>query len=821
MENLLIICEKPSAARNFVTALGSSQGSFEGDHYVIVNLFGHVLEHEKPENVAYPNFKETVGPFTNIDNLPWSYKYFDFDKRVVRKDSADTIIPLLDNIRSYLNSGYIPVIASDIDAMGEGDLLVQEVLTYVGYKGKIYREYHADETPNSITKALHEKKDVTARNDGLLAATTRMTLDFLTQQLVRAATVTIQNKGYRLPRPVPVGRLQSTIMHMVGDQIEALANYKPSSVWESRYNLDDVLILTNPDVEKYKTRDEWVPDGFPMESGVKEVKVTPGKTIPPKALSLTALAKAMAAKGLPAKKTKDLAQAMYDDSVITYPRTEDNFISHEQFEEMLPNLDNIIRLMKLSPEVFTHRTPRSTHVKEGGSHGALRPGINLPNSLEDLDVKYGKGASAVYKMITERFLMMFLEDTEWVRHDYETTDTSIPFKGSIRVITKKGVMDPDEDTKDIATTLPNLSHKAKLYAHEVKSVAPKKPTESWLLSQLEKHNVGTASTQVNTVAKMIGTDGKAPLVRGGKVTDALSLSPLGSLGYQVAKSISLGTPECTRDYEAKIKSVIKDEVSQEQVFLDFTEIMRKDVETIKTMSYDLTGLGFAQTAKKVEGVWNGTKVNIPESYSGYTFTSDELNRLFNGESVNVTAKDMNGNPINTSVKLGYLVFNNHKYVGYQDSNYCYGIWNGAEIKFKRKFMGYEFSDAECEQLLNGETLTFTGTFKTGEQKELKGKLEKQKTDSGVEYIGIKAIFPPREGYVSGIFNGQEASIKGSWSDHVFTDEEIKKLFAGESITIDFTKKDGNKSTATGKLEWQMYQGKRFLGFKADFGKKKK
>ena len=820
MENLLLICEKPSAAQNFSKALGGSQGSFEGDNYVIINLFGHVLTHESPEKVAYPNFAQTVGSFNNIDNLPWKHTYFDFDKRVVPEKMRDSVIPLLENIKGYLNSGYVPVIATDIDAMGEGDLLAQEVLTYVGYKGKIYREYHADETPKSIQKALHEKKDVTARNDGLRAATTRMTLDFLTQQLVRAATVTIQNKGYRLPRPVPVGRLQSVIMHLVGDQIEAIKNYKPSSVWESRYDLDDILILTNPDVEQFKTKEEWKPNDLPMESAVKEVKVTPGKTIPPKALSLTALAKAMASKGLPAKKTKDLAQAMYDDCVITYPRTEDNFISHEQFEEMLPNLDNIIRLMKLAPEVFTHRQPRPTHVKEGGSHGALRPGINLPESLEALDIKYGKGASAVYKMITERFLMMFLEDTEWVRHDYETIDTPVPFKGSIRVITKKGVVDPDEDNKDIATTLPDLSHKAKIYAHEVKSVAPKKPSESWVLSQLEKHNVGTASTQVSTVAKMVGTDGNFPLVRTGKVTDALTLSPVGTLGYQVAKEISLGTPECTRGYEEKIKKVINDEVTQEQVFNDFTEVMRQDVDIIKGLSYDLTGLGITQTAKKVEGVWNGVKVNVPESYCGYTFTQDELNRLFNGDIVNISAKDINGNPIQTAVKLGYLEYQGHKYVGYHDANYFYGTWHGKEIKFKRTFMGYHFNDDECLRLLDGETITFTGTFKTGESKELKGKLEKQKTQSGVEYIGIKAIFPLRDGYASGIFNGQEVSFKGSWSDHVFTEDEIKKLLAGEIINIEFTKKDGNKSNVNGKLEWQMYQGKRFLGFKADFGKKK-
>ena len=104
---------------------------------------------------------------------------------------------------------------------------------------------------------------------------------------------------------------------------------------------------------------------------------------------------------------------------------------------------------------------------------------------------------------------------------------------------------------------------------------------------------------------------------------------------------------------------------------------------------------------------------------------------------------------------------------------------------------------------------------------LNGKLEKQKTSSGVVFYGVKAEFPLREGYVKGVFKGKEITFKGSWSDHVFTQAEIDKLLAGETISITYTsKKTGNPATATGKLEKQSYQGKPFYGFKADFGDKK-
>lgn len=819
MEKLLIIAEKPSAARNFQSALGGSSGTFGEDMYVIVNLFGHVLAHETPEKTAFPQFKETVGGFGNLENLPWNHKWFDFSKKVPSGRDVAKSRAVIADIKGYLQEGYIPVIACDLDAMGEGDLLADEVLQYVGYRGKVYREYHADETPSSFTKALREKKDVTSGNDAVVTATTRQTLDFLTQQLVRAATVTIQTKGYRLPRPVPVGRLQSTIMAMVGDQIKALAEYKPSSVWESRYNLDDILILSAPDMPQFKTKEEWDPGSLPAEARVREVKATPGRTAPPKALSLTALGKIMAGKGISAKRTMELCQKMYEDAVLTYPRTEDNFITPEQFQESLRTLDTVIRLLGMDPGIFAHRQPRKTHVKEGGSHGALRPGVNIPADVASLDAKYGNGAASVYRVVAERFLMMFLEDTEWVRHDYETVGTEPVFTGSIRIVTRKGVTDPDEDADDVKTALPDLNHMAKLYAHEVKSTAPQKPTEGWLLGQLIKHNVGTPSTQVPTVGRMIGPDGNFPMNHGKKASDALVLTPIGVVGWQVANGISLGTPECTRKYESMVKDVVAGKMSQDTCYEQFTATLKDDIDAIYGMSFNFDSLGFEKTPEKALGIWQGETVKIPVSHAGHTFTKDELDRLFAGEAVEFSGKDFNGNPIPVGVKLAKMTYKGKPYVGFQDQAYHYGVFGGEEIKFKRTFMGHRFSDEECETLLSGGTVAFTGTNREGQAQELSGKLEKQKTESGTTYWGVKVQFPLREGYVRGVFKKQEATIKGSWSDHVFTQDEVDRLFAGETISVLYTAKDGHQKTASGKLEWQTFQGRKFLGFKADFGGK--
>lgn len=77
----------------------------------------------------------------------------------------------------------------------------------------------------------------------------------------------------------------------------------------------------------------------------------------------------------------------------------------------------------------------------------------------------------------------------------------------------------------------------------------------------------------------------------------------------------------------------------------------------------------------------------------------------------------------------------------------------------------------------------------------------------------------RKGYVTGEFEGKPVSFKGSFSSHTFTEEEVGKLLAGETISIEYTDKNQKTRTVSGKLEWQTYKDREFLGFKADYSKK--
>lgn len=72
---------------------------------------------------------------------------------------------------------------------------------------------------------------------------------------------------------------------------------------------------------------------------------------------------------------------------------------------------------------------------------------------------------------------------------------------------------------------------------------------------------------------------------------------------------------------------------------------------------------------------------------------------------------------------------------------------------------------------------------------------------------------------TGDWNGKEISFKRAWSGHRFTDEECEKLLAGEYVEIEaVSAKSGKPFKYKGHLEWDTYNGHKYVAFKGDFVK---
>lgn len=156
---------------------------------------------------------------------------------------------------------------------------------------------------------------------------------------------------------------------------------------------------------------------------------------------------------------------------------------------------------------------------------------------------------------------------------------------------------------------------------------------------------------------------------------------------------------------------------------------------------------------------------------------------------------------------------------------CTGIWNGKPVSFKKTWSGHDFTDAECEKLMNGETITFEATSKSGKVYQVTGDLAEQsfKNNSGktINYVGFHKISAEGDDAMAdtadrytGTWNGKSVAFKRNWSGHYFTDEECRKLCGGEEITIEaVSAKNGNRPyKCRGILAEQTFQGHAFVGF---------
>jgi len=217
------------------------------------------------------------------------------------------------------------------------------------------------------------------------------------------------------------------------------------------------------------------------------------------------------------------------------------------------------------------------------------------------------------------------------------------------------------------------------------------------------------------------------------------------------------------------------------------------------------------------------------------------------EIVVMGAVGKSGKPFNVKGKLTEQVYKGKKFVGFENmgfvnddgsdrdpnEGYATGVWNGRDVRFKASWSGHAFTDGEIADLLAGKEIKVIGAVgKSGKPFNAKGSLADQ-TFNGRKFVGFKCTgFLNDDGserdessggssseYCEGTWKRKKIRFKRSWGGYRFTDKDCETLLAGGEISFPAKGKSGNDFTAVGKLEEQEFNGRKFIGFKPDFGKR--
>jgi DNA topoisomerase-3 len=726
-----ILTEKPSAARHFAGALGGMKGTYKGEDYVITAARGHLYEFADPSLMVAPALADQYKSW-ELDHLPWSPGDFTW-KRVMKQGAQATI----KEIKDALSKCDEIVIATDVDPSGEGTAIAVNILDELKLTGKkTSRMYFTDEAPASLQKSFTARVAVPSalKDPDYLMADYRTKFDLLSMQWTRIAS---KSAGQRAV--LRQGRLKSAMVKLVGDQLKAHNDYKKIPFYENRFKDENGVLYSSEDEPSFPDKKD-VPKGYVTSPVVLDSK-TDKRQAPPRLLDLAGLSSLLSTKGVKAATVLATYQKMYEDQVVSYPRTEDVTVTPEQFNELLPHIDKIAAVVGADTKLLTQRTPRKTHVKNTGAHGANRPGPKVPASLDAIKTKYGVVAPMIYELLAKNYLAMLAEDYLYERQEGHL-EKYPAFKGAANVpksLGFKAVFDADAsndkddaDSKDEDENATGLGTSADPFVHEGFPKRPTHPSMKWLMKQLEKRDVGTGATRTSTYAEVTNDKAKFPLLgdKRGKIT----MSEYGDMGYLLLPGTHIGDLSVTEYVQGEMKAVAAGKKTADEALTIVAQWVTDDIKVMQTNAVTMKkelGVTAVQTKEKFEGTWAKTGEQISFNrewgtnphWKGHRFTDEECTKLLNGEVISFDAVSKGKKAYTAVGSLEEGVFNDKRFVGFKLD---FDKKDPTASPVPKALLGHTFTADERKRLEAGEKVFIDGM-----------KSKKGNTFATTLYVGVK------------------------------------------------------------------------------------
>lgn len=422
--------------RNIAAAIepraANKRTHLEGERFVITWAIGHLI------GLAEPDLYDEKYKKWNFNDLPIIPDSFKLLPNPRTKDQLKVIQTLAKECGDIVNA---------CDAGREGQLIFAYIQQHLKLRQPVRRLWISDLTPETIRRGFAELKDGSAYDPLTKAARARSEADWLIGMNGSRAFTTKHNEL------LSVGRVQTPVLALLYDrqkQIEAFSSAKFYEV-EAYFDQSETSYrglwqgdrLTDP------AKAQGLADkvkGKPGTVASYEVKDT--KEYPFKLYDLTLLQRDANAKfGFSAKKTLDIAQSLYEKhKVISYPRTNSNYVNEQNIPEMHRALDALKgtpyeALASGADKRLVHKNNKAVcNPAKVEDHHAILPTGKRAGSLTPEEQK-------LYDLIIRRFLSHFYPPAEYKVHTVLTEVEKETFKTTIKQLISLGWKTIYEDDK--------------------------------------------------------------------------------------------------------------------------------------------------------------------------------------------------------------------------------------------------------------------------------------------------------------------------------------------------------------------------------------
>lgn len=423
----LIIAEKPDMGRNIAAAIEPKAKNYrsylEGEQYIITWAIGHLIGLAEPE--AYDDkYKKW-----NINDLPIIPEQFKLVPNARTLDQLKVIGELAKRSDLLVNS---------CDAGREGQHIFSLIQRHLKLSQPVKRLWISDLTPETIRKGFQELKDGSEYENLTKAARARSEADWLIGMNGSRAFTTKHNVL------LSVGRVQTPVLALIYDRqktIEAFSSLKFFEL-EGHFTQQEMSY-------KGMWQGERMTDGAKAEALAAKVKGKPGriasyevketKEYPNKLYDLTLLQREANGKyAFSAKKTLDIAQALYEKhKVISYPRTNSNYVTEQNIPEMHKTLSALQgttydEWVKGANRNLVHKGNKFIcNPSKVEDHHAILPTYRKASGLSTDEAK-------LYDLIVRRFLSQFYPAAEYKVHTVITEVEGENFKTTVKELLSLG-----------------------------------------------------------------------------------------------------------------------------------------------------------------------------------------------------------------------------------------------------------------------------------------------------------------------------------------------------------------------------------------------
>ncbi|MGG4046429.1 MULTISPECIES: DNA topoisomerase III [Paenibacillus] len=576
----LVLAEKPSVAREIARVMGSHEkhkGYIEGPKYIVTWALGHLVGLAEPED--YDN-KYATWNLEDLPILPESMKL-----KVLRESAQQFKV-----VQQQLRRQDVGELIVATDAAREGELLARWIMKMGKWNKSFKRLWISSQTDKAIKEGFASLKPGNQFDRLYESARCRAEADWMIGlNVTRALTV-------KFGAQLSAGRVQTPTLGMIMDRENEIVNFRSeeydtikadfggfAAVW--RGNNGDARIFDKSAAEALKRK----LDG--SSGRIVKVKKTEKVEPHPLAYDLTELQRdANRRFGFSAKQTSGVLQRLYEQhKLVTYPRTDSRYLTSDMTGTLKERLESVAigpysSLARPLLRKNLNITKRVVDDSKVSDHHAIIP-TEETVLLNQLNTEERK----LYDLIVRRFISLFYPPARYdaVAVTIDVEGESLHVKGTTikesgwREVYGGDVSDEsdedssaDADGEESGAQLPVLNEGEAVKVQRVimqggRTLPPKRYTEATLLSQMEKHGLGTPATRADIIEKLVNSD---TIERQGN-----ALHPTGK-GKQLIGLVApeLRTPQLTAKWEAELEKIARGQ-GQPEPFLKGIRGMSKDL----------------------------------------------------------------------------------------------------------------------------------------------------------------------------------------------------------------------------------------------------